>query len=160
SHEISWEGIDVIESIFKTRRRGDVIPQTQIQEPLRAPAQSVAISVRDLKAGYGAGLILKGINMDVYSKQITAIIEPSGCGKSTLIRCMNRMHEVYVGATHEGSIALNGEDIFEMDPVILRQKVGMVFQRPNPFPTMTIFENVAAGLRLNGLANKSRLREI
>jgi phosphate transport system ATP-binding protein len=149
----------MIESLFKTRREVTTTP-TETKELPRPPAQATALAVRDLVAGYGAGPILKGVNMDIYSKQITAIIGPSGCGKSTLIRCMNRMHEVYVGATYQGSISLNGEDIFQMDPVILRQKVGMVFQRPNPFPTMTIFDNVAAGLRLNGLANKSRLREI
>ncbi len=134
--------------------------ETAVKEPTRSSLPSTAISVRDLVAGYGAGPILKGINMDIFSKQITAIIGPSGCGKSTLIRCINRMHEVYVGATTDGSIQLQGDDIFDMDPVVLRQKVGMVFQRPNPFPTMSIFDNVAAGLRLNGLAGKSRLKDV
>lgn len=135
------------------------MPST-IQEPPRPTIQVAAIETKDLFASYGSGPILKGINMKIYEKQITAIIGPSGCGKSTLIRCMNRMHEVYVGATHEGCICLFGEDIFNMDPVSLRLKVGMVFQRPNPFPTMSIFDNVAAGLRLGGETNKSRLREV
>jgi phosphate transport system ATP-binding protein len=133
---------------------------TMTPEPIEAPVQTVAIKTHDLVAGYGAGPILKGINMEFVDKQITAIIGPSGCGKSTLIRCMNRMHEVYVGASHSGSISLYGDDIFNMDPVMLRLKVGMVFQRPNPFPTMTIFDNVAAGLKLGGESNKSRLRDV
>ena len=122
--------------------------------------QKVSLEVRGLKAGYGSGPILKGIDLDIFENHITAIIGPSGCGKSTLIRCMNRMHEVYVGATHEGEIKLNSENVFEMDPVLLRQKVGMVFQRPNPFPTMTIFQNVAAGFILNGFKNKNQLSEV
>src|SRR5437016_3451781 len=106
----------------------------KITMPRRETAvqQKVSLEIRGLKAGYGAGPILKGINLDVLENHITAIIGPSGCGKSTLIRCINRMHEVYVGATQEGVISLNGDNVFEMDPVLLRQKVGMVFQRPNP----------------------------
>ncbi len=123
-------------------------------------SKKTALEVRSLKAGYGAGNILQGINASVYDRHITAIIGPSGCGKSTLIRCLNRMHEVYPGATYEGEILLDGQNIFEMDPVLLRQQVGMVFQRPNPFPTMSIYQNVAAGLILNGSKNKSQLEEI
>jgi len=119
-----------------------------------------ALKVRELKAGYGRGDILKSVNMDILENQITAIIGPSGCGKSTLIRCMNRMHEVYAGATCSGSIQLGDQDIFEMDPVLLRRRVGMVFQRPNPFPTMTIYENVVSGLVLNGLKDKALLMEV
>ena len=128
---------------------------------LEPPLQrKIALEVRGLKAGYGLGPILKGVDIDILAHHITAIIGPSGCGKSTLVRCMNRMHEVYVGATQEGVINLDGQNIFEMDPVRLRQKVGMVFQRPNPFPTMTIFQNVAAGLILNGIKDKGRLAEV
>jgi phosphate transport system ATP-binding protein len=98
--------------------------------------------------------------MSIYENHITAIIGPSGCGKSTLIRCMNRMHEIHAAATNSGEILLAGKNIFAMDAVILRQQVGMVFQRPNPFPTLTIFENVAAGLMLNGVNDKSKLEEV
>ncbi len=120
----------------------------------------IALQVDGLSAGYGHGNILKNVNMNLFENHVTAIIGPSGCGKSTLIRCMNRMHEVHPGATYEGAIRLEGENIFEMDPVLLRQKVGMVFQRPNPFPNMTIYQNVAAGLTLKGMRNKSELAGI
>src|SRR5581483_5857103 len=93
---------------------------------------------------------------------VTAIIGPSGCGKSTLIRCLNRLHEVVPGARVAGRVRLNGEDIYApgVDPVLIRRRVGMVFQRPNPFPTMSIFDNVAAGLRLNGLARGYELERL
>ncbi len=119
-----------------------------------------ALEVVGLRASYGAGDILKGVDMRIFENRITAIIGPSGCGKSTLIRCMNRMHEINARATSSGEIRLDGENIFDMDPVLLRRKVGMVFQRPNPFPTMTIHQNVAAGLFLNGMRDKARLAEV
>lgn len=124
------------------------------------PVRSV-IQTRGLFAGYGGPVpVLKNIQIDIKENKITAIIGPSGCGKSTLIRCMNRMHEVYTGATCDGEILLDGANIFKMDPVLLRQKVGMVFQRPNPFPTMTIFQNVVSGLTLNGVRNKNVLMDV
>lgn len=122
--------------------------------------QKISIDIRSLSAGYGAADVLKNINLSILDRHITAVIGPSGCGKSTFVRCMNRMHEVHPLATYTGEINLEGENIFEMDPVLLRQKVGMVFQRPNPFPTMTIFQNVAAGLVLNGMRDKTKLAEI
>ncbi len=88
--------------------------------------------------------------MDVEENQVTAIIGPSGCGKSTLIRCLNRMHETIPKARAEGKVLLDGQDIYEQSPVSVRRRIGMVFQKPNPFPTMSVYDNVAAGLRLNG----------
>jgi phosphate transport system ATP-binding protein len=120
---------------------------------------SIIMSVRDLRAGYGGPPVLKGVNLDIREKTVTAIIGPSGCGKSTLIRCLNRMHEAIPGATAEGQILLGGRNALEMDPVVLRRGVGMVFQRPNPFPTMTIAQNVAAGLVLNGVHDRAVLAE-
>ncbi len=128
--------------------------------PVAPTTPTVAIEVRGLRAGYGHGQVLNGINMVLYENHITAIIGPSGCGKSTLIRCLNRMHEIHPAATNSGEVLLDGKNIFAMDAVLLRQRVGMVFQRPNPFPTMTIFENVAAGLTLNGVRDKARLNEV
>jgi len=129
--------------------------------PRPAPSDNkITLEVKHLFAGYGGPRwAIQDINMSIYDNEITAIIGPSGCGKSTLIRCMNRMHEVASGATYKGEISLKKKNIFNMDPVVLRQDVGMVFQRPNPFPTMTIFENVAAGLILKGVRDKNVLQE-
>lgn len=115
------------------------------------------LSVQQLEAWYGANKTLKGINMEVASNHVTAIIGPSGCGKSTFVRCINRMHETLPGTKVKGEIILNGESIYDQDPVVLRKMVGMVFQKPNPFPSMSIFENVVAGVRLNGMRNKNTL---
>ncbi len=110
------------------------------------------LEVVGLNAWFGATQALKAVTLDIAAGAVTAIIGPSGCGKSTFIRCLNRMHEVVPGARVSGRVLLDGEDIYApgIDPVQVRAKVGMVFQRPNPFPTMSIFDNVAAGLRLNG----------
>ncbi|HMR08886.1 MAG TPA: phosphate ABC transporter ATP-binding protein PstB [Polyangiaceae bacterium] len=106
-----------------------------------------------LRAAFGATEVLRGIDLPVLDKQVTAIIGPSGCGKSTFIRCLNRMHEVVEGARVSGRVLLDKNDIYarEVDPVQVRRRVGMVFQKPNPFPTMSIRDNVLAGLRLNGI---------
>ncbi|HUS88818.1 MAG TPA: phosphate ABC transporter ATP-binding protein PstB [Desulfosporosinus sp.] len=116
-----------------------------------------SLSVRNLEAWYGSNKTLKGINIDITPNQVTAIIGPSGCGKSTFIRCINRMHETLPGTKVKGEIILNGESIYDQDPVSLRKTVGMVFQKANPFPSMSIYENVVAGLRLNGMKNKQKL---
>ncbi|MGA2641835.1 MAG: phosphate ABC transporter ATP-binding protein PstB [Spirochaetia bacterium] len=107
--------------------------------------------VRSLSAFYGAFQALQRINLDILPGLITAIIGPSGCGKSTLIRCINRMHEVVKGAYAEGTVLIDGEDIYapNSSAVRIRRRIGMVFQKPNPFPTRTVYENVIAGIRLN-----------
>ncbi|MBI4061742.1 MAG: phosphate ABC transporter ATP-binding protein [Elusimicrobia bacterium] len=128
-------------------------------EALVTSAAKVVMSVRGLRAGYGGASVLKSVNLDVREKTVTAIIGPSGCGKSTLIRCLNRMHEAVPGATCEGEILLGGRDALALDPVLLRREVGMVFQRPNPFPTMSIAQNAAAGLVLNGARDRAALAE-
>ena len=111
------------------------------------------LEVADLRAWFGDNQALHDINLVLPERAVTAIIGPSGCGKSTFIRCLNRLHETVPGARVSGRVLLDGEDIYaaHIDPVQVRGKVGMVFQRPNPFPTMSIFDNVAAGLRLNGI---------
>jgi phosphate transport system ATP-binding protein len=128
---------------------------------LAAPKTSaVVMSVRGLRAGYAGGApVLKGVSLDVREKVVTAIIGPSGCGKSTLIRCLNRLHEALPGAYCEGDIHLDARNALDWDPVLLRREVGMVFQRPNPFPTMSIFENVASGLTLNGERDGVKIAE-
>jgi phosphate transport system ATP-binding protein len=113
---------------------------------LREP---VKLEVRALNAWFGATRALRGISLDVRAHSVLAIIGPSGCGKSTFVRCLNRMHELTPGARSEGRVVLDGEDVYAVEPVSLRRRVGMVFQRPNVFPTMSIRENVVAGLRLN-----------
>jgi phosphate transport system ATP-binding protein len=117
------------------------------------------ISVKNLDAYYGKNKVLKNISIDIPENKVVAIIGPSGCGKSTFLRCLNRMHEV-VGGTINGKIFLENENIIESDPVVIRKRLGMVFQKPNPFPTMSIFDNVAAGLKLNGMKKKKDLIEI
>ena len=114
------------------------------------------ISVKNLDAFYGKNKVLSNVTIDVPTNKVLAIIGPSGCGKSTFLRSLDRMHEV-VGGTIKGSIMLDGEDITKSDPVLLRKRIGMVFQKPNPFPTLSIFNNVAAGLRFNGVRSKKPL---
>ncbi len=106
----------------------------------------------DLHAYFGPAEVLKGISLPIADKQVTAVIGPSGCGKSTFVRCLNRMHEVVPGARAAGRVLLDEQDIYhsDVDSVRVRRRVGMVFQKPNPFPTMSIRDNVLAGLRLNG----------
>lgn len=115
-----------------------------------------------LDAYYGPFHALADIDMTIRKHQVTALIGPSGCGKSTYLRCLNRMHEIVRGARMEGKLTLDGEDMIakDVDPVAVRRKVGMVFQKPNPFPTMSIYENVVAGLRLERRHKKSHLDEI
>jgi phosphate transport system ATP-binding protein len=109
------------------------------------------IDVKDLNIYYGAFKAVEDVNMTLEPRSVTAVIGPSGCGKSTFLRTLNRMHEVIPGARVEGTVAVEGVDLYgaEIDPVAVRRQVGMVFQRPNPFPTMSIAENVLAGVRLN-----------
>jgi phosphate transport system ATP-binding protein len=110
-----------------------------------------SIDVSDLDIYYGDFLAVEGVNMTVKSKSVTAFIGPSGCGKSTMLRSLNRMHAVIPGARVEGKVVVDGQSLYDasVDPVAVRRQIGMVFQRPNPFPTMSIYENVLAGNRLN-----------
>ncbi|MDQ2806868.1 MAG: phosphate ABC transporter ATP-binding protein PstB [Chloroflexota bacterium] len=118
------------------------------------------MAVKDLQAWYGSFRALLGINIQIAPRQITALIGPSGCGKSTFLRCLNRMHEVIPGARAEGEVLFEGQSIYEpgINPVLIRRHIGMVFQKANPFPTKSIFENVASGLRIQG-APKNMIAE-
>jgi phosphate transport system ATP-binding protein len=120
------------------------------------------LETRNLKAGFGEHQVLKGIDMRVKPNTVLALIGPSGCGKSTFIRCLNRLHEETPGATISGEVLLEGASIYgaSKDPVQVRRKVGMVFQKPNPFPSMSIYENVVAGLLLAGVKSKAILDPI
>jgi phosphate transport system ATP-binding protein len=120
------------------------------------------VSIRNLNAWFGMKQALKNISLDIKKNAATAIIGPSGCGKTTLIRCLNRMHEMTPGATAKGSVILDNIDIYDkkVDPVVIKRRIGMVFQKPNPFPTMSIYDNVAAGLKLNGIKDKRLIEDV
>jgi phosphate transport system ATP-binding protein len=122
--------------------------------------KKVRMKAVEVNFRYGTHHALKNINLDIYDRSVTAIIGPSGCGKSTFIRLLNRMHELVPNATVVGEILLDGQDILapEVDAVDLRRRVGMVFQKPNPFPK-SIFENIAYGLQINGMKNKGELED-
>ena len=145
--------VDVMEPAQATsseaasRPRWDEVSVSQITPKMRAET---------LHASFGTSEVIKGISLPIAEKLVTAIIGPSGCGKSTFLRCLNRMHEVVSGATTKGKVLLDKQDIYDrdVDPVRVRGRVGMVFQKPNPFPTMSIRDNVLAGLRLNGVKLK------
>ena len=137
-------------------------PQARPARRRRAvPAAPAPFAARDFSAWYGAKEAVRSVTLQIPEKSITAIIGPSGCGKSTFLRCLNRMHELVPGARVTGDLRFCGEDLYapKIDPVVVRRRVGMVFQKSNPFPTMSILENAVAGLRLNGVASKRVLRE-
>ena len=121
------------------------------QRPEPRELGPIKLSIRDLDIRYGSFLAVEDVSMDIEANSITALIGPSGCGKSTFLRSLNRMHEVLPGASVDGTVLLDGSDLYgaTVDPVEVRARIGMVFQRPNPFPTMSIYENVMAGKRLN-----------
>ncbi|MEA2301624.1 MAG: phosphate transport system ATP-binding protein [Solirubrobacteraceae bacterium] len=126
-----------------------------VSEPAKASGdapRSHAVRLEELRAFYGKAEQVRGVDLEFHASQVTAIIGPSGCGKSTLLRCINRMHEEIPGAHAEGRVLLDEQDIYDpsVDVVAVRRAIGMIFQKPNPFPTMSIFDNVAAGLRLAG----------
>ena len=127
-----------------------------------AMTERYKLTIRDLFAWFGMKQALKNINLNIKPHIVTAIIGPSGCGKTTLIRCINRMHEMTPHAKAKGSVILDGLDIYDkaVDPVTIKRRIGMVFQKPNPFPTMSIYDNVAAGLRLNGIRDKKLIDEV
>jgi phosphate transport system ATP-binding protein len=145
---------------MKNLRMRDKNAETTVNlEQVRSDAKMQSIA---LNAWFGTKQALKDINLTVKANAVTAIIGPSGCGKSTLIRCLNRMHELVPNARMSGQVLLDGRNIYtsEIDPVQIRRRVGMVFQKPNPFPTMSIYDNVAAGLRLAGTKRGQNLDEI
>jgi len=127
-----------------------------------APKELCKVSIKNLDAWFGTKQVLKNISLDIIPNAATAIIGPSGCGKTTLIRCLNRMHEMTPGAAAKGKVTVDDMDIYDkrVDPVTIKRRIGMVFQKPNPFPTMSIYDNVAAGLKLNGVKDKRLINDI
>lgn len=133
-----------------------------VRPPIADLQHRYKVSIRNLDAWFGMKQALKNISLDIKKNAATAIIGPSGCGKTTLIRCLNRMHEMTPGATAKGSVILDNIDIYDkkVDPVVIKRRIGMVFQKPNPFPTMSIYDNVAAGLKLNGIKDKRLIGDV
>ena len=133
--------------------------RSKLAENTKFQESTTELEISGLKAGFGRTQVLKGISLQIKQNSITAIMGPSGCGKTTFIRCINRLHELTPGATVEGEVKLDGVNIYsrEVDPVAVRRKIGMVFQKPNPFPTMSVYDNVVAGLKLNGVKDRKRL---
>lgn len=122
--------------------------------------RKIKIQAHDINCYFGKVHALKNISFGIPENTVVAIIGPSGCGKSTFLRSINRMHELVPESRITGRLSLDGEDIYAMDAVVVRKRIGMVFQKPNPFPTMSIFDNVAAGLKMNGMRDKKKITEI
>ena len=144
---------------IKTEVRDDMMrtPDVQVDRsgpPDRSRQGDIVFRTQDLAVRYGSVLAVRGVSMDIAANRITAIIGPSGCGKSTLIRCFNRMNDLIPSATIEGTVTYRGEDMYgpHVDPVEVRRRIGMVFQKPNPFPK-SIYDNIAFGLKVNGLSD-------
>jgi len=132
-----------------------------IAPPSRSVGPRAAkLTADSLNCYFGSVHALKNVSLSVAEKSVLAIIGPSGCGKSTFLRSINRMHELTAGSRITGTLRLDGEDLYRMDAVALRKRIGMVFQKANPFPTMSIFDNVVVGLRMNGMRKKQELSEI
>jgi len=123
---------------------------------------SIKLSIQNVNAWFGKKHAVKNVSLDVKENSVTAFIGPSGCGKTTLLRCINRMHEMTPNARSDGKVILDGFDIYDKssDSAMIKRRIGMVFQKPNPFPTMSIHDNVAAGLKLNGVRDKKLIRDV
>jgi phosphate transport system ATP-binding protein len=138
------------------------LPSSNNDSSVSRNSDEYKLSISSLNAWFGTKLALKNIDIDFKQNCVTALIGPSGCGKTTLLRCINRMHEMTPNASVKGKVILDNFDIYDKgsDPVVIKRRMGMVFQKPNPFPTMSIFDNVASGLKLNGIKNKSLIKDI
>ena len=136
-------------------------PSSSTPPPAPTDASTVAVDARGVNIFYGAKHAVIDATLQIPARSVTAIIGPSGCGKSTFLRCLNRMHELIPDARMTGTILLHGDDLYagKIDPTVVRRRVGMVFQKSNPFPTMSISDNVTVGLRLNGVRDRAFLRE-
>lgn len=149
--DLESQQVDRMETITRTP-----IKHSSVEEP------RYKLIAENIVASYNGIVAVKNVNMKFREKAVTALIGPSGCGKTTFLRCLNRMHELTKSAKVEGRVLLDGEDLYSSgeDAIIHRRKIGMVFQKPNPFPTMSIYDNVAAGLKLNGVKNKDIMDQI
>ena len=121
--------------------------------------ENTIISSRNFNAYFGNVHAVKNVNIDIPKNNVVAVMGPSGCGKTTFLRCINRLHELTPGATSNGKMLLNNEDVYELSPILVRFKIGMVFQRPNPFPNLSIYDNIIAGYKLNGIKLQKKERD-
>ena len=121
--------------------------------------ESTVISSKNFNAYFGKVHAVKNINIDIPKNNVVAVMGPSGCGKTTFLRCINRLHELTPGATSEGQMLLHNDDVYDLSPILVRFKIGMVFQRPNPFPNLSIYDNVVAGYKLNGIKLHKKERD-
>jgi len=161
---MEMNALDVLNAM---KKKGEE-PITKTNEPEKNIPNNMArdskykVLIEDLAVAYNGKKAIKNINMKIQDKAVTALIGPSGCGKTTLLRTINRMHDLTKGAEVSGKIIIDGENVYDphINPILQRRKIGMVFQKPNPFPTMSIWDNVAAGLKLNGIKDKNILNEI
>jgi phosphate transport system ATP-binding protein len=146
----------------ESRTSGEIRKIEVARQETGGGTKAVKMKAAEVCAWFGEKQALFSVNMDIHEKEVTAIIGPSGCGKSTLIRCFNRMHETVPSSKFAGDILLDDQSVYgaKMDPVAVRRRVGMVFQKPTPFPTLSIYDNVAVGLRLNGTRDKKTLDEV
>jgi len=137
----------------------DLKPANSEAPSIIGTMEKFKIQTEKLNAWFGSNHVLKDLSINIKEDEVTAIIGPSGCGKSTYIRCLNRMHELAPGAKSSGAVLLDNANVYArgLDPVTVRRKVGMVFQKPDPFPTMSVYDNVAAGLKLNGIRDHQKL---
>ena len=160
---MEMSALDVLNSM-----KNDEQPSTKRNEPEKEIPNDMTndgkykVLIENLAVSYNGKKAIKDINMKIPDKAVTALIGPSGCGKTTLLRTINRMHDLTKGAEVTGKIIIDGENVYDshINPILQRRKIGMVFQKPNPFPTMSIWDNVAAGLKLNGVKDKGILNEI
>ena len=157
---------DVVDSQRQQSHANHTMMQSRLDSDQARPAiadqaENPRLVVEGLNIYYGATRVVHNVSISIKTRKVTAIIGPSGCGKSTFIRCLNRMHEVTPGGRVEGKVLLDGENLYgpNVDPVQVRRRIGMVFQKPNPFPTMSIRDNVVAGFKLNGYRNQKDLDE-
>src|SRR5215471_13969007 len=148
----------VKDSFDKVRR----VAVKEVTEAVKKTTDTVRMRVEDLSVYYGKLHAVKDVSLSIKTNKVTALIGPSGCGKSTFLRCLNRMHELTPGALVEGKVLLDEQDLYGagVDPVDVRRRVGMVFQKPNPFPNMSVHDNVVAGFKLNGTRNRKILDEV
>ena len=155
--------LDVLNAMKKSKESTTKTNEPEKNIPNHMASDSkYKVLIEDLDVAYNGKKAIKNINMKIPDKAVTALIGPSGCGKTTLLRTINRMHDLTKGAEVSGKIIIDGENVYDakINPILQRRKIGMVFQKPNPFPTMSIWDNVAAGLKLNGVKDKNILNEI